>query len=76
MNGRRWSIEQALKPGLRHERDIENYDALCKSCHRKQDYNEEMSKHWSRGWEIRKARGLDLKRNEKGQFLTSFHGYR
>lgn len=38
--GRRWSIEYALRPKHHYSREIADYEALCKSCHRKQDMTE------------------------------------
>lgn len=40
--GRRWGIEWALKSGLSYQKKKENFEGLCKSCHRKQDMTSQM----------------------------------
>lgn len=75
MIGQRWSIEHALKSGLEHERNLNNYESLCKSCHRRQDYDDTMRANWSKAWIRRKERGLDLKRDYQGRFLPKTYGY-
>jgi len=75
--GRRWSIEWALKPGMEHGRYIERYDALCKSCHRKQDYDDKMKLNFSIGWLKRKNKGMDLRRDARGRLLpVKKYGYK
>lgn len=53
MMGRRWSIEWALRKGFNYERNIDNYQPLCKSCHRTQDWNTTIS---TRIWATRRLR--------------------
>jgi len=70
-NGRKWSIEWALRPGFKYERKKENFIPLCMSCHRKQDMNEEMKRNMREGWVIRKqVHGL-LPTDKYGRFIKT-----
>ena len=51
-NGRMWSIEWALKPYKTYKRDRENFETLCRWCHRKQDHTPEISENiWNTRYE-------------------------
>ena len=71
--GRRWSIEHALKPKFKHAKDISHYQSLCKSCHRRQDLDEQMIDNMRKGWVERKSNhGLNKIDHKTGRFIKNY----
>ena len=69
---RKWNIEWALKPGLEYKKIREHFEALCRSCHRKQDLNEEMLANFRKGWiERREKFGLNKIDPKTGRFIKN-----
>ncbi len=70
-NGRKWSIEWALKPGLQYKKIREHFEALCMSCHRKQDIDEKILNNMRKGWiKRKKVHGL-VPINKHGRFIKT-----
>ena len=70
--GQKWSIEHALKPNFKYEKNIDNFTSLCMKCHRNMDLNDEMFVNFRKGWiERRKKFGLNKIDPKTGRFIKN-----
>lgn len=65
-------FQWALLKGKKHEKNIDNYMQMCRKCHAKYDYDEEIWKNWhQREWSAESK--LKISKAHKGKKISEKH---